>query len=169
MALLGNVGGRADPLLGYNFLVSLVDASSALALTQSLLPPAVAEHAVGGFNECTGLEVTLEVEDYQEGGRNGTVLRFPTRVTWSNLTLKKGIVGANTDLWDWLYGFAEGRVRRRDGIITLLDAQRQPATSWHFRRGLPVRYQAPSLNAQQSAVAIESIEIAHEGIQQLPG
>lgn len=169
MALLGNVGGRTNPLLGYNFLVSLVDASSTLALAQALAPSAVTEHAVGGFNECTGLEMTLEVEDYQEGGLNGTVRRFPTRVTWSNLTLKKGLIRGHTDLWDWLFGFAEGTVRRRDGIITLLDTERQPASLWYFRRGLPVRYQAPSLHAQQSNVAIESIEIAHEGLHQLPG
>ena len=165
--MAGPVGARQDPLLSHNFLVSLVTSSSAVALAHALNPAAITEQAAGGFNECTGLEMSLEVEDYQEGGVNGYVHKFPTRVTWSNLTLKKGLVSGQTDLWDWLYGFTEGRVRRCDGIIALLDESRIPGAIWYFRRGLPVKYTAPALNAQQSTVAIASIEIVHEGLFQL--
>lgn len=165
--LFGNPGGRQDPLLSYNFVVSLIGSSSSVALAQALNPAAVTEQAAGGFNECTGLEMNLEVEDYQEGGLNGYVHKFPTRVTWTNITLKKGLVSGHTNLWEWLYGFAEGRVQRRDGIIALLDNSRQPGTVWYFRRGLPVKYAAPALNAQQNNVAIASVEIAHEGVFQL--
>jgi phage tail-like protein len=62
----------------------------------------------------------------------------------------------------------EGRGKRRDGIIALLDDRRGPNNIWYFQRGLPVKYTGPSLNATQNNVAIESIEIAHEGIYQLP-
>ena len=110
--------------------------------------------------------MSLKVEDYREGGRNSTVLKFPTRVEWSNITLKKGI-GSGTALWDWHYGFVEGKGRRRDGIIALLTDLRVPNNIWYFRRGLPVKYTGPSLNATQNNVAIESIEIVHEGIFQL--
>jgi phage tail-like protein len=96
------------------------------------------------------------------------VLKFPNRVTWTNLTLKKGI-GVGTALWDWHYGFVLGRGRRRDGTIMLLDEQRQPQQVWFFRRGLPVKYTGPSLNATQNNVAIETLEVAHEGIHQVPG
>jgi phage tail-like protein len=122
--------------------------------------------AVGGFSECSGLEMSLKVEEYREGGRNSTVLKFPTRVEWSNITLKKGIGGPA--LWDWHYGFVEGQGKRRDGIIALLTDLRVPHNIWYFRRGLPVKYTGPTLNATQNNVAIESIEIAHEGIYQLP-
>lgn len=166
MALLGDVGSRSDPLLGYNFLVSLVDSSSSVALSMSTISAGIAETAVGGFNECTGLEMNLDTEDYEEGGLNGYVHKFPTRVTWSTITLKKGI-RKDRDLWDWHYAAVEGRVNRRDGIIVLLDDRREPHTTWYFRRGLPVKYTAPSLNAQQNEVAIESLEIAHEGVFQL--
>src|SRR6185295_16627616 len=90
-SVLGSVGVRSDPLLGHNFLISLLDSSSGLALAGSLVLAAVLDVAVGGFSECCGLEMSLDVEEYREGGYNGTVLKFPTRVKWSNLTLKKGI------------------------------------------------------------------------------
>ncbi len=168
MALLGSVGVRSDPLLSHNFIISLIDTSSSFALATSLLASAISDIALGGFSECSGLEMSLEVKDYEEGGNNGTVLKFPSRVKWSNITLKKGI-GAGAALWDWHYGFVEGNGRRRDGLVILMNDLKLPNNIWYFRRGLPIKYTAPSLNAAQNNVAIEAIEIAHEGLYQLPG
>ncbi len=171
MAKLGifssEIGLRADPLLGHNFLICLLDTSSTLAIIKTAVLSAINDVAVGGFTECTGLEMSLDIEEYEEGGRNGGILKFPTRVKWNNITLKKG-VGAGTPLWDWHYGFSEGRGKRRDGLIVLQNDLQIPNNIWWFRRGLPVRYSGPSMNAGQSAVAIESIEIAHEGLWQVP-
>lgn len=167
MALLGDVGLRADPVLSHNFLIALVESSSTLALASSVLA-AIGENLMGGFSECSGLEMSLEVKDHEEGGRNGEVLRFPTRVTWANITLKRG-VGLSSDLWDWHYSFVEGRGRRRDGMIVLQSNCQLPHNVWYFHRGLPVKYTGPAMNAGQSNVAIESLEIAHEGLTQLPG
>jgi phage tail-like protein len=155
---------RADPVLNHNFAISLIDTSSTLGL---LGGSGIIDVAVGGFSECAGLEMSLQVEEYKEGGNNGRLLKFPTRVTWSNITLKRGI-GIGTTLWDWHYGFVEGNGRRRDGIIMLLSDLKVPNNIWCFRRGLPIKYTGPSLNATQNNVAIESIEIAHEGIYQVP-
>jgi phage tail-like protein len=166
MAALGALGVRGDPLLGHNFVISLLDSSSQIATAAAL--SAIGDIALGGFSECTGLEMSLEVKDYEEGGNNGTVLKFPTRVKWATITLKRGI-GAGNALWDWHYGFVEGRGKRRDGVIVLLSDLKVPNNVWYFRRGLPIKYTAPALNASQNNVAIESIEIAHEGIYQLPG
>src|SRR4030095_9228733 len=105
MAALGAIGVRTDPLLAYNFLITLIDTSSSLAL--SAVKTAVFDVAAGGFTECSGLEMTMDVEEYREGGRNGETLQFPTRVRWSKITLKKGM-GAGTALWDWHYGFVTG-------------------------------------------------------------
>ena len=167
MTLLSRTALRGDPVLNHNFVISLIDTSSTLALVGSLALSAISDVALGGFSECTGLEMSLQVEEYKEGGRNSEVLKFPTRVTWSNITLKKGI-GVGAELWDWHYGFAEGKGKRRDGIIMLLNDLRVPNNIWYFRRGLPVKYAGPALNATQNNVAIESIEIAHEGIHQMP-
>ncbi len=153
-----------NPVLNHNFVISLIDTSSLLG---SLAMSAIFDVVLGGFNECSGLEMSLQVEEYKEGGNNGQLLKFPTRVTWTNITLKKGI-GAGQTLWDWHYGFSQGTGRRRDGVIVLLNDLHVPNNIWYFRRGLPVKYTAPAMNATQNNVAIESIEIAHEGIFQVP-
>jgi phage tail-like protein len=168
MALISGLGIRPDPVLNHNFLITLIDSSSSLALATSLALGAVFDVLLGGFSECTGLDMNMAVEDYKEGGNNGANLKFPTRVTWQNITLKKG-VGLTSALWDWHYGFVEGKGKRRDGLIVLLNELRVPNNIWYFRRGLPLKYTGPSMNATQNNVAIEAIEIAHEGIYQVPG
>jgi len=158
---------RSDPVLNHNFVVSLLDSSSVLATVGSALVSTLLDVVVGGFSECQGLEASMKIEECNEGGNNCTVLKFPGRVSWSNITLKRG-VAANSSLWDWFYGFARGHGKRRDGVIALLNERLAPSNIWYFRRGLPLKYSGPQMNATQSNVAIESIEIAHEGIYQLP-
>jgi phage tail-like protein len=167
MAALGALGVRGDPLMSYNFTVNFIDSSSTTALLKTGAVSALTEIALGGFSECSGLDMALEVEEFREGGRNGTVLKFPTRVTWSPIVLRHGM-GAGTSLWDWHYGFVLGKGKRKDGVIALLNDLHRPSHIWQFRRGLPVKYAGPMLVAGQSAVAIESIEIAHEGLWQVP-
>jgi phage tail-like protein len=160
---------RRDPLLSFNFQVSLMEAGrgKAGALTTVTLS-SVGLIKVAGFSECSGLEGNLEAHEYLAGGVNGGALRFPTRIKWSNLVLKRGL-GSDMMLWNWFNGFVTGKGTRRDGVIVLQDAQHQPHTVWGFRAGLPVKYSAPSMNAMQSNVAIESIEIAHQGLYLVPG
>ncbi|MEO0425116.1 MAG: phage tail protein [Pseudomonadota bacterium] len=160
---------RDDPVLGFNFTVSLVDSASSLAKSFTTVTLRnVLDEPVGGFNECTGLETTLDIHEYEEGGRNGTVLKFPTRVQPGRIVLKRGVT-RGTALWEWFEGFLNGDFKRKDGVITLLNDAHEPHTVWGFQRGLPARYSAPQLNAQQSNVAIESIEIVHEGLVLMSG
>lgn len=156
-------GKRVDPFMGYNFLVKLVDSSSQLALS----PGVIRSGADGGFSECSGLEPTLEIEPYQEGGRFGSVRQFPTRVTWAHIRLKRGVT-LSDDLWLWIYGFVEGRGKRKDGLIILQNEQQQPVKAWQFTKGLPAKWSGPSMNAGQNAVAMEELEIAHEGLKLVP-
>jgi phage tail-like protein len=158
---------RSDPVLNHNFVVSLIDTSSALDAALSIGMSALFDVALGGFTECSGLEMSMKTEDYKEGGDNGGMRRFANRVDWTNITLKKG-VGVGTALWDWHHGFATGTGKRRDGMIALLNSQHMPAAVWLFTRGLPVKYTGPAMNATQNSVAIETIEIAHEGVFQVP-
>ena len=151
---------RSDPFRGYNFLVALVDSSSTLSFIVSGLQI----EAHGGFSECSGLEMSLDVEEYREGGNASAVLRFPTRVKWSNLRLKRGVTFAD-DLWQWHYDFSRGKGKRRDGIVVLQDERQSPAKTWSFTRGLPVKWAGPGFNAMQSQLAFEEIEIAHEGVK----
>jgi phage tail-like protein len=156
---VNSTGVRTDPVRGYNFLIVLIDSSSVLTGILASIQSA----AVGGFSECSGLETTLDVEEYKEGGRNGTVLKFPTRVSWSNIRLKRGIT-LSDELWDWYYAYVEGKGKRRDGIIVLQDDLHVPVKGWRFTKGLPVKWSGPSLNAAQSEIAVEELEIAHQGL-----
>jgi phage tail-like protein len=150
-----------DPALAHNFTITFADSAGVGALIQL----AVGTPPVAGFAECSGLEVGIPAESYAEGGNNGTTLKFVGRANWSNIKLRKGIV-TSADLWKWHYDFIEGSGKRRDGIISLLDDQGDTVRVWRFVRGLPVRWLGPAMNAAQSQVAIEEIEIAHEGLRQ---
>jgi len=154
---------REDPVLGYNFSVSLVDSSSLLSFTTSL----VSKPADAGFSECSGLDSTMEIEDYREGGNNGLVRKFPTRITWSNIRLRRGVTSSDA-LWQWRQDYLDGAGNRRDGVIMLFDEARNPMKAWRFARGLPLKWAGPSLNATQNQVAIEELEIAHEGLRSIP-
>jgi len=154
---------RVDPLRGYNFAVALVDSTTSILAVLASITRSLA----GGFSECSGLEATLEVEDYREGGRNDTVLKFPTRVTWSSIRLRRGMA-LTDELWQWHNGFVQGLGARRDGIVVLQNDLHIPVKGWAFTRGLPVKWTGPSLDAAQSRVAIEELDIAHEGLELLP-
>src|SRR5690242_17113525 len=133
-------GTRTDPYRGFNFVVSLVDSSSSPGAGSS----SGARVPVAGFSECSGLEMSLDVEEFKEGGNNGASLRFPTRVKWTNLRLKRGLTDSD-DLWLWHFEFVQGIVKRHDGLITLQDEQQNPVKTWSFRRGLPVKWTGPAL------------------------
>jgi phage tail-like protein len=148
-----------DPFRGFNFLVTLIDSSSLFTFAVSALQ----SMALAGFSECSGLETTMDIEEYKEGGNNGTILHFPTRVKWTNLRLKRGLTFAS-DLWQWHYDFSQGVGKRRDGMVVLQDERHNPAIVWSFTRGLPIKWAGPSFNAAQGQVVFEEIEIAHEGL-----
>jgi phage tail-like protein len=173
--IFGFDSGRVDPLLGYNFQVSITDsqpaASSALAGISISL---TGSQATAGFSEISDLEATMDVESYDAGGVNGGALKFPGRVKWSNLVFKRGVVAQRpisdtSDFWTWLQTFLDGQGVRKDGVITLMDESGAPALAWSWRRGLPLKWTGATMNAQQSQVAIEQLEIAHEGLTMVTG
>ncbi|HTB15631.1 MAG TPA: phage tail protein [Bryobacteraceae bacterium] len=152
---------RIDPLGAYNFYLTLLDSQS---VAGSLISVAV-NYFVAGFSECTGVDASFEVMQVKEGGLNTHVWQLPVRASHSNITLKHGAIYAYDDLWDWHYGWVQGQGTRKDGLIVLNDNSGTPAKIWKFKRGIPVKWSGPSLNASQNSVAIESLEIAHEGLE----
>jgi phage tail-like protein len=151
---------RIDPLSTFNFYITLIDSSN---LAGTLITAAV-NFAVAGFSECTGLDATVEIMDYREGGMNTYVHRLATRAMYSNLTLKHGVIYLYDDLWTWHYNWVQGIGTRKDGLLVLQDESRNPAKIWKFKRGIPTKWVGPVFNASQSNVSIESLEFAHEGL-----
>jgi phage tail-like protein len=153
-------GIRNDPFPAFNFYVSLIE--SAGWLQKAVFGSE--QVSAGGFTECTGLEATMTLEDYTEGGLNSYVHKFMTRMTYSNIVLKRGMTFSD-ELWRWHADFVSGKGKRTDGLITLVNEFRLPVRSWKFARGLPAKLTGPTLNASQGAVAVETLEIVHEGWQ----
>jgi phage tail-like protein len=161
---MGNVARAIlDPLPGFNFTIALLDVSSLGRGIATGAFAAVEATVTGGFTECSGLESSMTPEEHKEGG-SMTVLRFPQRVTWTNVRLKRGVT-VSDDLWNWYFSYVQGKGRRRDGIITLQNELHIPFKAWRFKRGIPVKWSGPSMNAGESRVAVEEVEIAHEGLE----
>ncbi len=160
-------GLRLDPPLNHNFLVMMADTSSVSSLLTTGIPSLLGDALFGGFSECEGLRMLQEDEKRHEGGRNDTELRFPSRLTWPNLILTRGVSRISQSGWDWLYSYGRGKVRRMDGIVVLMDDRHIPHNLWKFKRGIPVRFEGPKLKGSSNEVAVEALEIAHEGLWQL--
>ncbi len=143
---MAETAGRNDPFLAFRFEVKIDD-----------LP-------VAGFSECTGLQLETEVFDYNEGGLNSIVRKFPTRTKQVNLVLKRGIV--DRKLWDWYFQLTQGTIDFRNGSILVRDPSgASVAMEWHFRRAFPCKLHGPDLSATQSQVAVETLELCHQGLE----
>jgi phage tail-like protein len=167
-SIASDVARFDDPPLGTNFLIMMADTTSHGSFLSTAGLSLVTDVLFGGFTDCTGIEMTYTDTKTWEGGRNDAELRFPGHITWTNLVLKHGVSRLNQTGWDWLYSYGQGKVRRMDGLIMLLDSMHLPHTIWTIKRAFPVKFTGPSLQANTSAVAIETLELAHEGMWLLP-
>ena len=125
----------------------------------------------GGFQECSGLEISMDVQEINEGGRNNGVIQRVGRAKYAPLVLKRGMFyaddsGVNTDLWQWLQKVVNGErpVQRYDGVIDVLGDTDDVVATWVFERGLPSKVTGPQLNAKTGDISIEEITIAHQGL-----
>jgi phage tail-like protein len=155
----------SNPLPGFNFAVSFGETEQpACAIAAGGITETVA-----GFQEVTGLEASLDVHEYKEGGLNDHARKFATSVTFGNITFKRG-VAVQPDLWNWFLKVRQGSFgARRTITISHLDAERQVALVWYVARALPAKYMGAAWSAGQSSVAIESLEVAHEGLTLVAG
>jgi phage tail-like protein len=154
-----------EPLPAFRFIVTLDPADAYLPPAQASLLPLFAG---GEFAQVKGLGADLELSATPEGGVNDFVHQLPVRHSWTRIVLQRGVV-RQPGLWMWyLAGLSQSLGARRDGAILLLTPGGTPALAWTFRAGLACKWTGPELNATQSAVAIESLEIAHHGLSQVP-
>jgi phage tail-like protein len=126
---------------------------------------------VAGFSECTGLNIEAKVFEYKEGGRNETTLKFPENGAYANVVLKRGIT-KDTDLISWQLDVVNGtfgknpRSANKNLAIVLQDEQgASTIRRWNLIRAFPVKWTGPELKGNASEIAIETLELAHEGIE----
>ena len=117
---------------------------------------------VGRFSECSGLALEIEVLEHQEGGLNDFVHKFPSRIKYPNLVLKRGVTDEEA-LLDWLLQIKE-EASRPTVTVELMGPGGRSVRSWSFAAGLPVKWDGPQLNAGANDLATESLEVTHQGL-----
>jgi phage tail-like protein len=137
-----------DPQGNYNFHVEIGGISRA------------------AFHEVTGLDSTIDTIEHREGGWNLSPRKLPGQTRHSNVVLKWGLA-ADRELVDWHQKIVDGEIDRRDGSIVLLDRRGEEVARWNFVRAWPAKWTGASFSAEGNDVAIESLELAHEGVRRV--
>jgi phage tail-like protein len=144
------------PFMAFNFAVELNLPGSAHAVCDA------------AFAECDGLEQTLDVKTIREGGNNATQIRLAGGVSYSQLTLKRGMT-TSFDLWEWFAAVTRDPAMRANGAVVLRAADRTNLVRFELKRCLPLKLKAPPLNAASGGVAIEEFQLAYESLTMVPG
>ncbi len=134
-------------------------AQSGMAFTAEVLGK-----TLGTFSAVRGIEATVEVLEYREGGINDVVHRLPGPMTYPNLVLANGLTSRAVEEW-----FAQTRLgaARHTMTVTFLDSMGTVVRAWSFAEAFPIRWTGPTLDANANGVAGEELEIAHGGMTRL--
>jgi phage tail-like protein len=135
-----------DPFMNFNFLVEI----------QGIIR--------AGFQQVSGLDATIDVVEFREGGELTTTRKLFGLTKFGNLQFRKGMT-ADLTLYNWHRRNVEGATERHNGSVIVLDRTGTEVARWDFRRAWPTKYQGPEFNAQESHVALEHLELAIEGLK----
>lgn len=136
---------RIDPLRGFRFLVEIEGLTS------------------GGFQRVKGLQREIKHESYKEGGVNEYEHKLFSQVSYPTVVLERGL--ARDDLWYWAFAASEGLIVRKNVWIRLQNEAGEKGWAWQLDWALPVKWSCSDLDANSSAVAMESLELAHHGLR----
>lgn len=118
-----------------------------------------------GFSEVAGLTQELQLIEYREGtSPDYSTIKMPGLHKYNNITLKRGISKGDNEFFNWLNTVKLNTIERRDLTISLLNESHEPVMVWKAHNAFPVKVEGPGLKSSGNEVAIESIEIAHEGL-----
>ncbi|MCT4624861.1 MAG: phage tail protein [Schleiferiaceae bacterium] len=118
-----------------------------------------------GFTEVTGLAVETEVIEYREGtSPDYSKQKMPGMQKYGNITLKRGTFVNDNEYYDWWNTVNLNKIERRDLIISLLNEEHEPVVVWKVINAWPTKIQSADLKSDANEVAIETMELAHEGL-----
>ena len=137
---------RVDPYRNFNFLVEIDGITRA------------------AFQEASGFDSTIDVIEHREGGENTTLRKLAGLTKYSNISLKWGLTD-DRDLYDWHRQAVKGVIERKNGSIVALDREGNEVVRWNFFDAWPTKWDGPDFNAEGNDVAIETLELAHEGVE----
>lgn len=140
-------GKRDDPYQQFNFLVEIDGVTRA------------------GFSECSGLTTDTDPVDYREGADIALNVRKLSGLRkYTNVVLKRGYT-KDKGLWEWRKEVINGQMKRRQADIILLDEARNEVLRWRIREAWISKWDSGPFNAKTNDVAIETIEMVHEGLE----
>jgi phage tail-like protein len=142
---MANPGDRRDPLPVFCFAIDIAGMKAF-------------------FKSVSGLKYETESIPVREGGVNDTTFMLVGATKWSPIVLKNGFT-QGSDLLKWRQEWMSGTMVRRGGVITQFNTARQPMQKWEFVRGWPTKWEIAEFDASKSELAIETLEITHEGLK----
>lgn len=137
-----------DPYINFNFHVELDGITRA------------------AFHEASGFDSTIDVIEHREGGQNTTTHKVPGLTKHGNISLKWGLTD-DTSLDDWYQLVVDGDIVRKNGSIVVLNRKGDEVARWNFFRAWPTKLTLPSFNAEGNDIAIQTLELAHEGLKRV--
>ncbi|MFA6057022.1 MAG: phage tail protein [Taibaiella sp.] len=118
-----------------------------------------------GFTEVTGLNLETEVIEYRDGSSpEYNKIKMPGLRKYGNITLKRGTFANDNEYYAWFNTVNLNQIERRDVTISLLNENHEPVVVWKVKNAFPIKIQSPDMKSDANEAAIESIEIAHEGL-----
>ncbi|MCG9968453.1 phage tail protein [Pelotomaculum terephthalicicum JT] len=138
-------GERKDPYRGFRYRVEIEGIQQA------------------GFSEVSGFSTSVDIIEYREGNENTTPRKLPGLTKYGNITLKWGVTDS-VDMYKWIENAVNGTIERKSVTIIAIDEAGTDVATWQIIEAWPTKYTAPNFNAKGNEVAIESLELAHEGL-----
>ncbi len=118
-----------------------------------------------GFTEVSGLDISNDVIEYRDGASpEYSKIKMPGQRKFSNINLKRGMFKSDNEFYTWFNTINMNTVERRDITISLLDETMTPVVTWKVKNAWPSKITPTDLKADGNDVAIESLEIVHEGL-----
>jgi len=118
-----------------------------------------------GFSEVSGLSVETDVVEYRDGSSpEFHKIKMPGMQKFGNITMKRGTFQGDNDFFKWWKTVALNTIERRDVTISLLNENHEPVVVWKIKNAWPSKVQSTDLKSDDNGVAIETIELAHEGL-----
>lgn len=118
------------------------------------------------FSECTGLNKEIQVIEYRDGlMKEYSSVKMPGLAKYGNITLKRGVLAGDNSFFDWVKTIKMNKPERRDVIISLLNEEHEPVMTWKVVNAWPTKITSPDLKASGNEAAIETLELAHEGVE----
>ena len=120
---------------------------------------------VMSFQEVSGLDMEAQVIEYRHGdSKEFSTVKMPGIKKFGNVTMKKGVFKSDNKFWDWFNEIKMNTIKRKPVTISLLDEEGGATMVWTLANAFPTKITGTDLKSDGNEVAIESIEIVHEGL-----